>query len=277
MIHIKTEEEIKTLRAGGQRLAVILSRLAQMLKPGLSTAVLEDMALKMIKEAGGHPAFKDYPMGGGIFFPSALCVSINDEVVHGSALPDRIIESGDIVDLDIGMEWPVDEKLRVEIKAPINDFSERGGFFTDTCVTVGVGKVSAQAKKLMKVSRECLERGVAAAQAGARMNDVARAIESHAQRSGYGVVRDLVGHGLGYFPHEKPDVLNFTVPYQAEENIVLKPGMVIAIEPMINAGTWEVKSAPNGYTILSADGSLSAHFEHSVAITDQGPLILTAL
>lgn len=277
MIHIKSVEEIRILRAGGQRLALILAHLAKELKPGTSTAALEEMALDMIKDSGGWPAFKDYPMGNDIFFPSALCVSINDEVVHGASLPDRIIKSGDIVDLDIGMEWPVTKNLRAEFKAPINKFSKHGGFFTDTCVTVGVGKISAAAKKLMRVSRECLEKGIAVARPGACINDLARVIENHAHQHAYGVVRDLVGHGLGYLPHEKPDVLNFTVPDKAEENIVLRPGMVIAIEPMINAGSWKVKIAPNAYTVLTADGSLSAHFEHSVAITEDGHLVLTAL
>ena len=275
MIRLKSKEEIRILREGGRRLAAILSHLAAMLKPGVDTADLEALALKMIKETGGRPAFKDYPMGRGIFFPSALCVSINDEVVHGASLPSRLIKSGDIVDLDIGMEWPVEARLRAEFKAPFNQFSSQGGFFTDTCVTVGVGKVSAEAKKLLRVTKECLAEAIALARPGNNLLDIARAVERRALKHGYGVVRDLVGHGLGYFAHEEPDVLNFVPNQRSEADLVLEPGLVIAIEPMINLGSWEVKSAANAYTVVSADGSISAHFEHSVAITEEGPLILT--
>lgn len=276
MIYLKTVEEIRIMKEGGRRLASILRRLASEVKPGLQTAYLEDLANQWITEAGGFPAFKDYPMGGKIFFPSSLCVSINDEVVHGAALPDRILKSGDIVDLDIGMEWPITPELKKEYAAPTNQYSPHGGFYSDTCLTVPVAKVSAGAKKLIQVTRECLEKGIKAAQPGAFMNDIARAVESHAHQHGYGVVEDLVGHGLGYYIHEKPDVLHFTVNDQSPDNIRLEPGMVIAIEPMINLGDWQVKTAKNGYTIVTADGSLSAHFEHSIAITQDGPLILTA-
>ncbi len=276
MIHIKNTEEIRIMKEGGRRLALILKRLASEVRPGAQTAYLEDLANQLILEAGGFSAFKDYPMGGKIYFPSTLCVSINEEVVHGAALPNRVIKAGDIVDLDIGMEWPINEELRKEYSAPINEYSPHGGFYSDTCVTVPVAKISSAAKKLLKVTKECLEKGISAAQPGAVMNDIARAIESHAHKHGYGVVEDLVGHGLGYYAHEKPDVLHFTVSERSPDNIILEPGMVIAIEPMINLGSWEVKTAKNGYTIITKDGSLSAHFEHSVAITKDGPLILTS-
>lgn len=263
------------MQEGGRRLAEILRRLASEVKPGVQTAYLENLANQLIAEAGGFSAFKDYPMGGKLYFPSTLCVSINDEVVHGASLPDRTLRAGDIVDLDIGMEWPITPELKAEYSAPVNKYSPQGGFYSDTCVTVPVAKVSAAAKKLMKITRECLEKGIKAAQPGAFMNDIASAIESHAHKHGYGVVEDLVGHGVGYFIHEKPDVLHFTVSDHAPENIRLEPGMVLAIEPMINLGGWQVKTAKNGYTIITADGSLSAHYEHSVAITEDGPLILT--
>jgi methionyl aminopeptidase len=275
MLYLKSTEEIRIMREGGRRLAAILRRLAAATKPGTETAALEDLANKLMAAAGGYPAFKDYPMGGGIFFPSALCVSINNEVVHGSSLPNRIIKSGDIVDLDIGMEWPVTPELKREFRAPRNPHSPRGGFFTDICLTVGVGKISAAARKLLKVTQRCLALGIQAARPGNTLNDIARAVQGLAEVNGYGVVRDLVGHGLGYFPHEKPDVFNFAIRETARENLVLKPGMVIAIEPMINAGDWRVKIADNKYTILTADDSLSAHFEHTVAITEKGGEILT--
>ncbi len=275
MVYLKTPEEIRILAEGGRRLAAILSRLAAEIKPGVNTGYLEDLANSLIEKEGGASAFKDYPMGGGIFFPSTLCVSINNEVVHGAAWPIRVLQSGDIVDLDIGMEWPVDKKLQEKYQAPRNPFSPGGGYYTDTCLTVGVGKISAEAKKLLHVSKQCLDLALKAAKPGNTLNDIARAVESTAESQGYGVVRDLVGHGVGYYAHEKPDVFNFVIKEKSPENIVLKPGMVIAIEPMINAGDWRVTMADNDYTVVTADGSLSAHFEHTVAITEDGCQILT--
>jgi len=275
MIYIKTLEEIKIIREGGRRLAVILARLKKEVKPGAQTADLENLALELITAAGGKPSFKNYPMPGGLFFPSALCVSINDEVVHGSALPNRVIASGDIVDLDIGMEWPTDLELRAQWKAPVNQYSEAGGFFTDMCATVGAGKISEEAKKLLQVSEEALYAAIKQVKPGHTLNDLARAVETIARRAGYGVVRDLVGHGVGYFAHEDPEVFNFMIKDSAPENMELEPGLVIAIEPMINEGDWRVKVAKNGYTVLTADGSLSAHFEHTVAVTEKGVEILT--
>jgi methionyl aminopeptidase len=275
MIYIKTPDEIRIIKEGGKRLAAILAQLMAATKPGVTTGYLEDLANDLIERTGGFSAFKNYPMGGGIFFPSTLCVSINDEVVHGAAWPVRTIKAGDIVDLDIGMEWPITSELRTEFKAPLNALSKHGGFFTDMCATIGAGPISAPAKKLLRVTHECLDLGIAAAQPGQTLNDIARAVQGHAEKHGYGVVRDLVGHGVGYLSHEKPDVFNFEIREKSPENVVLKPGMVIAIEPMINAGDWRVTVADNDYTILTADGSLSAHFEHTVAITETGNEILT--
>ncbi len=275
MIHLKSKEEIRIIKAGGRELAAILARLLDEVKPGVETAYLEDLAEKLIIGCGGRPAFKNYPMGGDLFFPSTLCVSINDEVVHGSALPSRVIRSGDIVDLDIGMEWPVDPELREKIGAPYNTHSKHGGFFTDMCATVGAGKISTEARKLLQASARCLELGIREIKPGNTINDIARAIQGYAESQGYGVVRDLVGHGVGYYAHEDPDVFNFEISEKAKENIVLRPGMVIAVEPMINAGDWHIKVHPNGYTILTKDGSLSAHFEHTIAITEDGSEVLT--
>ncbi len=275
MIYIKTKDEIRMIKEGGKRLSAILARLAKEVKPGASTAYIEEIFDKSVREIGGVPAFKNYPMGGGILFPSGVCVSINNEVVHGGALPDRIIKEGDIVDLDIGMEWPVVPELQKKFKAPINKHSKNGGFYTDMCTTVPAGKISKEVKKLLQVSEECLYRGIKMVKPGRKLNDIARAIEYYAEDHGYGVVRDLVGHGVGYYSHEEPDVFNFEIDEDSEENIVLKPGMVIAIEPMINMGDWRVKMARNGYTVLTADNSLSAHFEHTVAVTGHGVEILT--
>jgi methionyl aminopeptidase len=277
MVYLKTTAEIKIIREGGKILAAILQALVKETKAGVSTASLEDLANRLISAAGGRPAFKDYPMGGGIFFPSSLCVSINNEVVHGAALPARIINSGDIVDLDIGMEWPVTPELKAKMEAPLNPHSKFGGYFTDMCVTVGVGKVNQEAKKLLSVTRECLEAGIKQVKPGNTLNDIGRAVSDIARRHGYGVVRDLVGHGVGYFAHEEPDVCNFPIKENSPDNLVLKAGMVIAIEPMINLGDWQIDVADNGYTIVTADDSWSAHFEHTVAVTEDGYEILTAL
>lgn len=275
MIYLKSDSEIKIIQEGGRRLAKILRRLLSEVKPGIETAYLEELANKMIKETGGRSAFKNYPLGGGLFFPSTLCVSINNEVVHGSALPTRLIKAGDIVDLDIGMEWPVTPELRKKYQAPLNPHSKYGGFFTDMCATVGAGKISPEAKRLIKISKECLELALKKVKPGNKINDLARAVQTHAEKNGYGVVRDLVGHGVGYFAHEGPDVFNFEINEEAAQNITLEPGMVIAIEPMINGGDWRIKMHSNGYTILTRDNSLSAHFEHTVAVTEKGLKILT--
>lgn len=275
MVYIKSTEEIRIIKEGGRRLAAILRRLKEEMKPGTSTAYLEELAETMIAEVGGRAAFKNYPMGGGLFFPSALCVSINDEVVHGASLPDRILEEGDIVDLDIGMEWPVDESLRQKFKAPVNPHSKGGGFFTDMCATFPIGRVDKETQKLLRVTEECLNKAIKVIKPGRRINDIARVIERHAESHGYGVVRDLVGHGVGYYAHEEPDVFNFSINPEARENMVLKAGMVIAVEPMINGGDWRVKMHPNGYTVLTEDASYSAHFEHTIAITEDGCEVLT--
>ena len=275
MVYIKNPEEIRIIREGGLILSRILQEMMAEVKPGVSTLVLENILVKRITEAGGRPAFKDYDMGDDIFFPSALCASINDEVVHGTAIPGRLLKSGDIIDLDIGMEWPVDSRIREQVKAPINKFSDGGGFYTDMCATVAVGKISQEAKKLLKVTRECLDAGIAQAKPGNTLNDIGKTIQIIAETHGYGVVRDLVGHGVGYQAHEDPNVFNYAIPQKSSENITLEVGMVIAIEPMINLGTWKVKTAKNNFTVLTADNSLSAHFEHTVAITESGPEILT--
>lgn len=275
MIHIKSEAEINTIREGGKILNSILRKLLEAVKPGVQTEDIEKMARELITEAGGKPAFLNYPMGGGIYFPSAVCVSINHEVVHGSALPNREIKNGDIVDLDIGMQWPLDPKKREELGVPANPHSDEGGYFTDMCATVGAGKISKEAKKLLTVTKECLMAAIAQAKPGNYLNDIGKAVESIASSHGYGIVRDLVGHGVGYLPHEKPDVFHHQINHNSSDNIKLEPGMIIAIEPMINIGSHRVAIDKNDYTIITADGSLSAHFEHSVAISKDGPIILT--
>lgn len=275
MVYIKTNEEIAVIRAGGKILANILKTLKAAVKPGVNTADLEDMMLKMVAEAGGRPAFKDYPMGGGIFFPSAICASVNEEVVHGTAVPGRILKAGDIIDLDIGMEWPVKPELRKKLGFPTNSHSPAGGFYTDMCTTVAVGQISREAKQLLKVTKQCLDEAIKKVRPGARINDIGGTVQRIAEAAGYGVVRDLVGHGVGYQAHEAPEVFHYLINERSAENLELKEGMVICIEPMINIGTHKVKVASNDFTIISADNSLSAHFEHSIAVTKDGFEILT--
>ncbi len=278
MIYRKTNEEIEVLRQGGKILADILNTLCESVRPGVSSADLEFLALSLIEKAGGRSSFKGYNMGGGIFFPSALCVSVNEEVVHGSSLPNKVLKEGDIVNLDIGMEWPVQsEEEAQKNNRPYNHHSEKGGFYTDTCRTVGVGKISREAQKLIDVSREALALGISKAIPGNSLNDIGEAIGSYVEKNNFTAVRDLVGHGVGYFAHEDPNVFNYKIGKNSSDNLILKEGMVIAIEPMINQGRYNVKIAKNNYTFLTADSSLSAHFEHSIAITKDSNIILTAL
>ncbi|MBN2884400.1 type I methionyl aminopeptidase [Patescibacteria group bacterium] len=275
MVYIKSQEEIEVIRAGGKILAQILRTLKDMVKPGVNTADLEEVMLKMVEEAGGRPAFKDYPMGGGVFFPSGICASINDEVVHGAAVPGRILKEGDIIDLDIGMEWPVKPDLRKKLGVPTNSHSPAGGFYTDMCTTVAVGKISPEAQKLLVVTKECLDTSIKKVRPGAHLNEIGGTVQRIAEGAGYGVVRDLVGHGVGYLAHEDPEVYHYLINEKSSANLELKEGMVICIEPMINAGTHEVIVADDGFTVLTADHSLSAHFEHTIAVTKDGYDILT--
>jgi methionyl aminopeptidase len=253
----KTLEEIEMIRRGGVLLSRVLGKVARRVAPGVATAELDDIAEKEILKAGGAPAFKGYKIHGvKQAYNSTVCTSINDEVVHGLAHPGRALKEGDIIGLDIGMQYPA-----------------VGGFFTDMAMTVPVGKIADKAAKLMKVTRECLERAIAVVHAGAKLSDIGNAVQKHAEGNGYGVVRDLVGHGVGYDVHEEPRVPNY-VDHDYPD-VMLKEGMVLAIEPMINAGTWEVKTLADGWTVVTLDGSLSAHFENTIAVTKDGCEVLT--
>jgi len=254
---VKTDEEIKLIGRGGRLLSRVLGKIVSRVAPGVTTAELDDLAEKEILKAGGRPAFKGYRIQGvRMAYNSTVCTSVNDEVVHGLAHPGRILKEGDIIGLDIGMQYPA-----------------KDGLFTDMAMTVAVGKVNEPALKLMRITRECLERAIAVVHAGARLSEIGRAVQTHAEGNGYGVVRDLVGHGVGYDVHEEPRVPNYVDANTP--NIILKKGMVLAIEPMINVGAWQVKTLPDGWTVKTVDGSLSAHFENTVAVTDDGCEILT--
>ncbi len=274
---IKGDEEIAIIREGGKTLANILDKTLAMVKPGVTTKELEDFANFEIEKAGGRPAFKDYPMGPDLNFPSALCTSINEEVVHGPAIPARELKSGDIISVDVGMEWPYNTSADMKKKYKTNPHSLGGGYYTDMSKTVAVGKISQEAKHLLKITKDCLSAGINAARAGNSLNDIGVAVESVAKKHNYGVVRDLVGHGVGHEVHEKPDVFNYAIGNDNLYNLKLKSGMVIAIEPMITMGSHRVKEGRDGVSIVTADNLLSAHFEHTISITDSDPVILTNL
>ncbi len=253
MIRLKSKKEIEVLKEGGKRHAEILKLVAQTVRPGISTKSLDILAQKLIKEGGDKPAFLGYtPEGVSYPYPAALCVSINDEVVHGIPDKDVFLEEGDIVSLDLGLKHK--------------------GLITDGAITVPVGKISNVAKELLKVTKKALDLAVKAAKPGNTTGDIGHAVESFVKPLGYGIVRILSGHGVGYSVHEDPYIPNYGTPGRGEK---LVPGMVIAIEPMLNLGTGVVCSTDDEYTYVTKDGKISAHFEHTVAITEKGPIVLT--
>ncbi|MDF1544314.1 MAG: type I methionyl aminopeptidase [bacterium] len=246
MIILKTKEEIEIMRRAGRLVSETLDMAGEMIRPGLTTLELDTAIEKFIRDAGAVPAFKNYHG-----FPASACISINDEVVHG--IPgSRVIKDGDIVSVDVGT---------------IVD-----GFVGDSARTFAVGSVTDDCLKLMENTRKSLQAGIDNAKKGNKLGQISTSVQQVAESEGYGVVRQLVGHGIGRNMHEEPQVPNFGTP---NEGPTLQAGMVLAIEPMINMGTHEVKTLPDGWTIVTADGRPSAHFEHTVAITDEGPDVLT--
>jgi len=254
MVTIKSPKEIALLREGGARLAVILRHLASMVKPGLSTAELNDEAERITREGGDEPSFLDYtPDGAPRPYPASVCISINEEIIHGIPNEEpKILKEGDIVSIDMGIIHK--------------------GLYTDSAITVGVGKIDKAAKKLLKATQEGMLKGIEAAVGGGHIGDIGAAIQAHAEKNGFGLAEDLCGHGVGYAVHEDPYVPNFGIE---GDGLVLKPGMVIAIEPMYNEGTGRVRALDDGYTYVTADGKRSAHFEHTILITKGAPEILT--
>lgn len=253
---LKTQKEIDIMRTGGVRHAHILRELASKAIPGVSTLTLEEEALAMIRANGDKPAFLGYtPAGATRPFPAALCVSINEEIVHG--IPneaDRILKEGDIVSLDLGLV--------------------HNGLITDSAITVGVGAIDDEARELIRICKLTLDRGIEAAQPGNTIGDIGAAVSEAAKGSGFSLAKDLAGHGVGHFVHEEPLIPNVGKPGEGKK---LLPGMVIAIEPMLNTGKGDIKVLKDGYTIVTKDGSRSAHFEHTVAITEKGNIVLTEL
>jgi len=254
MINIKTKDEIEIMREGGKRHALILSLITKKIGVGISTNFLEDYARSLIEEEGDTASFLNYtPRGAKRPFPAALCVSVNDEIVHG--IPNesgKILKEGDIVSIDLGLTHK--------------------GLITDSAVTVGVGEIEDEDYKLIEHCREALYLGIKAAKGGFHVGDISHAIESFVKPLGYGLSEGLAGHGVGYSVHEDPFVPNEGKKGTGE---LLKPGMVIAIEPMITRGSSRITLAKDGYTYKTRDGSNAAHFEHTIAITEGDPVILT--
>lgn len=253
MALIKSPQEIEILAEGGKILAAILRTVAGAVKPGVSTLELDNLARAELKKAGVKPAFEGYQMGDqGPKYPAVLCSSVDHEVVHGIPRKDKILRDGQIIGLDLGVIYQ--------------------GLYTDAAVSVGVGKITPENEQLLQVTKEALEAGITQIRPGNRIGDVASAIQSKAREGGFSVIRDLVGHGVGHALHEKPDVPNYGRPGTLDE---LKSGMVIAIEPMFTRGDWRIKFLDDGWTVVTADGSPAAHFEHTVAVTETGHEVLT--
>lgn len=264
MIVLKTKEEIKILREGGKILAGILDEIAKKVRPGVTTAELERTACDLIAKAGGRPSFKGYmAILDNKPFPTALCTSVNNEIVHAPSLPGRKLKEGDIIGIDVGMEYPYKKNVN--------------GYYTDLTVTLPVGKIAKEADRLISVTKRSLALAIKQVKPGNTLNDIGRTVQEFAEANGFSVVRDLVGHGVGHDVHEEPRVPNYEIPEKSRDNVVLKPGMVIAIEPMVNIGERGIEIASDNFTILTIDGSLSAHFEHTVAVVDNGCLVITGL
>ena len=248
MVILKQPDEIDKAKASSRIVAEVLSVLRERIKPGVTTRELDKIAESVTEKRGAKPAFKGYRG-----YPYSLCASVNEEVVHG--MPSgRVLKEGDIVGLDFGVYYQ--------------------GFYGDAAVTLPVGRVSEEAARLMRVTEQRLYAAIEQASSGNRLGDISAAVQETAESAGYSVVRDFVGHGIGRNMHEDPQIPNFG---KKGRGIELQTGMILAIEPMVNAGRYRVKILPDGWTVITEDGSLSAHFEHSVAITDNGPEILSRL
>lgn len=248
MVILRQPEEIEKIRVSSIIVAEILNGLRDMVKEGVTTLELDRYSETMAKKKGAKPAFKGYRG-----YPYSLCISLNNEVVHGFP-SQRVLMSGDIVSLDFGVCYK--------------------GYYGDSAVTVPVGTVTKQAEKLIKVTEESLYQGIEEARVGNRLGDISAAVQKYVEDAGFSVVRDFVGHGIGRNLHEDPQIPNYG---RKGRGVVLKAGMVLAIEPMVNAGAYDVSVLEDGWTVVTSDGALSAHFEHSVAITENGPDILSRM
>ena len=246
MISIKSPREIEIMRRSGKITAKVLGDLMRAAKPGMTTRELDRLAESGIRAMGGVPTFKGYHG-----YPCSICASVNDEVVHG--IPgEYTLKDGDLLSIDIGTTFE--------------------GYVSDSAVTIPIGEVGENAKRLMRVTQESLMAGIEQMRKGNRLGDIGSAVQKYAESNGYGVVRELVGHGVGTKMHEEPQVPNYG---RAGAGLELRPGLVLAIEPMITEGHYAVETLKDGWTVVTADGKLAAHFEHTIAVTDDGPKILT--
>jgi len=246
VIPIKSKEDLKMLKKSGEILAEIMQRLKEAVKVGISTHEIDQLAEELARRKNVLPAFKGYRG-----FPANICTSINEEVVHGIPNEKRLKE-GDIISLDLGINYK--------------------GYFSDAAITLGLGRIDSRTEKLIDITRNALAQGIKQARINNYLSDISYAIQNYVEGHGFSVVRQFVGHGIGRSLHENPEIPNFGIPHQGE---LLKSGMVFAIEPMVNMGTWECEILENGWTAVTKDGMPSAHFEHTVAITNNGPEILT--
>ena len=247
MIVCKSPAELERMRAANTLVADVLAVLEGMVAPGVTTADLDAVAEKLVRAGGAEPAFKGYRG-----YPSTLCASVNEQVVHGIPSPATKLVEGDIISLDMGVKLD--------------------GFYGDSAVTVAVGRVSDDAAALLRVTRESLEKAIEQVKIGGRVSDIGHAVQQHVEAAGFSVVREFVGHGIGSALHEDPQIANYGEPGRGPR---LAEGMTLAIEPMVNMGRPAVKVLADGWTAVTKDGSLSAHFEHTVAVTKNGPLVLT--
>jgi methionyl aminopeptidase len=248
VIVCRSRAEIERMRVANQLVAEVLAELEAMVRPGVTTADLDRAAERMVRDAGAEPAFKGYRG-----YPATLCASVNEEVVHGIPSPARGLAEGDVISLDMGVKI--------------------GGFYGDSAVTVPVGPIPERTEALLRVTRESLDRAIAVVRAGGRLSDIGHAVQQWVEAHGFSIVREFVGHGIGERLHEEPQIPNYGQPGRGPK---LAEGMVLAIEPMVAMGRPETRVLGDGWTAVTRDGSLAAHFEHTVAVTADGPLVLTA-
>ena len=255
MIFLKSPQEVEIMRTANRIVSEILAELREVIRPGISTGEIDRISSDWIKKKGARSAFKGYQMRNGtVPFPATICISLNDEVVHGIPSSQRMVKEGDVVSLDFGVIYR--------------------DFYGDAAVTFALGQVGEMAQRLIETTATALDEGIAQAQVGSRLGNVSAAIQEQVEKNGFSIVREFVGHGVGRRLHEDPPVPNYGA---RDRGVRLREGMVIAIEPMVNAGHADVMLKSDGWTAVTKDGSLSAHFEHSVAITEKGPQILSRL
>ncbi|MGZ8595259.1 MAG: type I methionyl aminopeptidase [Actinomycetota bacterium] len=254
MIIYKSADEVDRMRAAGRIVAGTIDRVVEAVRPGVTTAELDAVAEAYILERGATPSFKGYSGASRVPFPASICTSLNEEIVHGIPSPNRVVAEGDVLSLDFGAIWE--------------------GFHGDSAVTIIVGEPpSPEAEKLVRVTQDALEAAISQIRPGGRLSDIGATVQQVAEGAGFSVVREYVGHGIGRSMHEDPQIPNYGEPGRGPQ---LKPGLVIAVEPMVNIGGWETRVLADDWTVVTDDGSLSAHFEHTIAVTEDGCEVLTA-